>query len=160
MRLKISTLKSLIQNSTRLEVLDLNYVTILSSVPNIHSNLTSLQKLPLFHCELHGEFPVGIFHIPNLRVLNLRYNQNLTTILPDFYSSALIKLGLDFISFYGTLSTTMGNLYSLTLLSISWCDFSRSIPSSLSNLTQFTYLNIGYNRFTIETFSPYFANLT
>ncbi|XLT57098.1 hypothetical protein HN873_049702 [Arachis hypogaea] len=77
LQLKASTLTSLTQNTTRLEHLRLDFVTISSSLPHTLTNLTSLQMLSLFSCDLHGEFPVGIFHLPNLAVLNLGQNQNL-----------------------------------------------------------------------------------
>jgi len=146
--LKISTLRSLIQNSTNLEVFRVNYVTISSSVPHTFTNLTYLEQVSLYHCELYGEFPPGIFHLPNLRYLNLGNNQNLTGKFPDFHTSAQITtLELDSTSFYGTLPAFIGNLNSLNWLSISYSNFSGSIPSSFRNLTQLTFLDIGGNKF-------------
>ena len=84
LRLNVSTLRSLIQNSTRLKELHLSFVNISSSVHDIFTNLTYLQILNLSHCELYGEFPIGIFHLPNLRIWNLEYNQNLRGMLPNF----------------------------------------------------------------------------
>lgn len=82
-------------------------MTISSSVPDIFTNITSLQLLSICHRELNGEFPAGIFHLPNLRHLILENNQNLTGKFPDFHSSALITmLELDGTSFYGTLGTS------------------------------------------------------
>ncbi|KAL9297160.1 hypothetical protein ACSQ67_023056 [Phaseolus vulgaris] len=146
--LKISTLRSLIQNSTNLEVFRVNYVTISSSVPHTFTNLTYLEQVSLYHFELYGEFPPGIFHLPNLRYLNLGNNQNLTGKFPDFHTSAQITtLELDSTSFYGTLPASIGNLNSLNWLSISYSNFSGSIPSSFRNLTQLTFLDIGGNKF-------------
>ncbi|RDX91999.1 Receptor-like protein 12, partial [Mucuna pruriens] len=158
--LKISTLRSLIQNSTNLEILRLNYVTISSSVPDIFTNLTSLQRLSLYNCELYGEFPAGIFHLPNLIYLVLGNNPNLTGKFPDFHSSAQITtLQLAATSFYGTLPASIGNLKSLNWLSISQCKFSGSIPSSFGNLTQLMFLDIGYNKFKGHL-SSFLGNLT
>ena len=157
---KISTLRSLIQNSTNLENLHLSYVTISSSVPDILTNITSLQQLSLYHCELYGEFPSEIFHLPNLRYLNLGHNQNLTGKFPDFHSSAQIaRLELASTSFYGTLPASIGNLKSLNWLSISRCNFSGSIPSSFRNLTQLMFLDIMHNKLKGHL-SSFLANLT
>ncbi|KAL2340533.1 hypothetical protein Fmac_008473 [Flemingia macrophylla] len=145
--LKISTLGRIIQNSTNLEILNLDYVTISSSVPRILTNLTSLQRLSLYYCELYGEFPTGVFHLPNLRYLNLGNNRNITGRFPDFNSNAQITiLEISFTSFYGTLPSSIGNLKSLNWLSISQCNFSGPIPSSFGNLTQLTLLDIGNNK--------------
>lgn len=158
--LKISALRSLIQNSTNLETLCLNYVTIASSVPDMFTNLTSLQRLSLYHCELFGEFPARIFHLPNLRFVNLGNNQNLAGKFPDFHSSVEITmLELDSTSFYGTLPVSIGNLKSLNWLSTSQCLFSGSIPSSFGNLTQLRFLDIGNNKFNGHL-SSFLVNLT
>ncbi|RYR14539.1 hypothetical protein Ahy_B04g071137 [Arachis hypogaea] len=160
LRLKTTTLRSLIQNSTRLKELHLSFVTISSFVPNILTNLTHLQKLSLSHCELYGEFPIGVFYLPKLRVLNLEYNRNLSGMLPDFHSSSLISLlNLRGTSFHGSLPASIGNLNSLYWFSISECRFYGSIPSSIGNLTQLEYFKLGYN--TISGEIPYsIGNLT
>ncbi|XP_057756202.1 receptor-like protein 7 [Arachis stenosperma] len=160
LRLKTTTLRSLIQNSTRLKELHLSFVTISSFVPNILTNLTHLEQLSLSYCELYGEFPIGVFHLPKLRVLNLEYNNNLTGMLPDFHSSSLISLlNLRGTSFHGSLPASIGNLNSLYWFSISECKFYGSIPSSIGNLTQLEYFMLGYNKISGEI--PYsIGNLT
>ncbi|KAL2330021.1 hypothetical protein Fmac_017602 [Flemingia macrophylla] len=158
--LKISSLKRLIQNSTDLEFLNLDFVTISSPVPDIFTNLTSLQELSLYHCELYGEFPNGIFHLPNLKRLDLGSNPDLTSKFPDFRSSAQIMvLQLSDTQFYGTLPASIGSLKSLNWLSISYCKFSGSIPSSFGNLTQLARLDIEHNNFN-GCLSSFLANLT
>ncbi|MED6164208.1 hypothetical protein PIB30_087479, partial [Stylosanthes scabra] len=150
LQLKSSTLTSLTRNSTRLEQLRLNFVTISSSLPHTLTNLTSLQILSLRQCELYGEFPIGIFHLPNLTILNLGDNQNLRGMFPNFYSSAFVLIYLPSTSFYGTLPTSIGNLTSLNRLSIQSCNFHGAIPSSLGNLTQLSWLELAYNGFDGE----------
>ncbi|XP_029153486.2 uncharacterized protein [Arachis hypogaea] len=150
LQLKASTLTSLTQNTTRLEHVLLNFVTISSSLPHTLTNLTSLQMLSLFSCDLHGEFPVGIFHLPNLTVLDLGKNQNLRGMLPNFFSSSFVIINLPGTSFYGTLPTSIENLTSLHWFSISSCSFYGVIPSSLGNLTQLALLNLINNGFEGE----------
>ncbi|QHO40050.1 receptor-like protein 54 [Arachis hypogaea] len=125
LQLKESTLRSLIQNSTRLEQLRLNFVTISSSLPHTLVNLTSLQKLSFRQCELHGEFPVGIFYFPNLTSLNLVQNQNLQ----------------------GTLPASIGNLTNLAYLALEDNSFHGEIPQSLFRLENLEHLSLSYNFF-------------
>ncbi|XP_058736315.1 receptor-like protein 7 [Vicia villosa] len=159
LQLKHSSLRSIIQNSTKLEILQLSYVTISSPLPNTITNLTSLQELRLFNSELHGEFPVGVFHLPNLKIMDLRYNPNLKGRLPEFVSSSLTKLGLEYTGFYGTLPVSIGKLSSLNILLIHGCHFSGYIPSSLSNLTQLVHIDLEYNKLRGDP-SASLANLT
>ncbi|AES77345.1 receptor-like protein 7 [Medicago truncatula] len=184
LQLKLSILKSIIQNSTKLEILFLSFVTISSTLPNTLTNLTSLKKLSLYNSELYGEFPVGVLHLPNLKILDLGYNPNLNGSLPEFQSSSLTNLLLDKTGFYGTLPVSIRNLSSLIILSVPHCHFSGYIPSSIGNLTQLTeiylrdnkfrgdpstslanlnklsVLAVGLNEFNIETIPLSFANLT
>ncbi|KAK2351965.1 receptor protein [Trifolium repens] len=177
LKLKLSSLRSIIQNSTKLEILFLSFVTISSTLPDTLTNLTSLQQLSLYNSGLYGEFPVGVFHLPNLKVLDLRYNPNLNGSLPEFQSSSLTQLALSDTGFYGHLPVSIGKLSSLEALSIRNCHFYGYIPSSLGNLTQLTQislkdnkfrghpsatlanlsklslLDVGFNEFTIETIS-------
>ncbi|RHN44215.1 putative leucine-rich repeat-containing, plant-type, leucine-rich repeat domain, L [Medicago truncatula] len=177
LQLKLSSLRSIIQNSTKIEILFLSYVTISSTLPDTLTNLTSLKALSLYNSELYGEFPVGVFHLPNLELLDLGYNSNLNGSLPEFQSSSLTYLLLGQTGFYGTLPVSIGKFSSLVILSIPDCHFFGYIPSSLGNLTQLiriylrnnkfrgdpsaslmnltklTVLEVSSNKFTIETFS-------
>ncbi|KAL5095955.1 hypothetical protein RYX36_000282 [Vicia faba] len=159
LQLKESSLKSIIQNATKLEILRLSYVTILSPLPEKLTNLTSLQVLSLYNSELYGEFPAGVFHLPNLKFLDLRYNSNLNGRLPEFQSSSLTVLGLDETGFYGTLPVSIGKLSSLNILSISSCHFWGYIPSSLGNLTQLMQINLQNNKLSGDP-SASLTNLT
>ncbi|XLU99840.1 receptor-like protein 6 isoform X2 [Arachis hypogaea] len=128
LQLKASTLTSLTQNSTRLEHLRLNFVTISSSLPHTLTNLTSLQMLSFRQCELYGEFPVGIFHLPNITVLNFGENQNLRGILP----------------------ASIGNLTNLAFLYLLDNSFHGEIPRSLFRLKNLEILSLSYNFFEGE----------
>ncbi|XP_015962341.1 receptor-like protein 6 [Arachis duranensis] len=125
LQLKVSTLKSLIQNSTRLEQLRLNFVTISSSLPHTLTNLTSLQKLSFRQCELYGEFPIGIFSLANLTSLNFARNQNLQ----------------------GTLPESIGNLTNLAYMALGDNSFHGEIPQSLFRLENLEFLSLPYNLF-------------
>ncbi|CAI8584622.1 unnamed protein product [Vicia faba] len=159
MQLKHSSLRSIIHNSTKLEYLLLDYVTISSSLPDKLTNLTSLKALSLYNSELYGEFPAGVFHLPNLKFLDLSYNSNLNGRLPEFQSSSLTVLVLDYTGFYGTLPVSIGKLSSLNTLSIRNCNFLGYIPSSLGNLTQLVQISLQNNKLSGDP-SASLTNLT
>ncbi|KAF5482601.1 hypothetical protein F2P56_003159 [Juglans regia] len=148
MKLK-SGLISLVGNLTRLQRLHLNYVNISSVVPRFLANMSSLTSIHLQYCGLQGNIPVGIFKLPNLKVLDVAYNEGLTGYLSDQFtrSSPLEVLNLAFTSFLGEIPTSIGNLGSLNTLDLRSCNFSGSIPSSLGNLTSLIYLEISNNSF-------------
>ncbi|KAL6287188.1 hypothetical protein ACE6H2_011578 [Prunus campanulata] len=134
---------SLVQNLTNIKQLHLSQVDIFSTVPDILVNASSLTSLQLGYCKFDGEFPVGIFHLPNLEVLDVKGNPKLTGYFPNFNrSNALKKLDVAKTNFSGQLPTTIGNLHSLNLLDMSYCNFSPLVPSSLGNLTQLSYLSM------------------
>jgi Leucine-rich repeat (LRR) protein len=141
------SLTSLVVNLTRLEHLDLTWVNISSTVPNIFANLSTLRSLHLKECGMHGEFPIDIFMLPNLRVLNVNYNEDLIGSWPDFqyWSSPLEEISLAATSFLGELPASMGNLRSLIYLNLYDCNFSGNIPSSIGNLTNLMLLNLAFN---------------
>ncbi|KAE9452977.1 hypothetical protein C3L33_15123, partial [Rhododendron williamsianum] len=136
------------------------------------SNISSLTTLNLVSCSLYGEFPMDIFRLPKLQILNAGFNKNLTGSLPEFQSNSRLKAlifqgtglygklpdsigrleslsSLDFsqTSLSGMLPSPIGNLTRLTFLDLYWCQFSGQIPSSLANLSQLTTFGIGYNDF-------------
>ncbi|XP_030950128.1 receptor-like protein 6 [Quercus lobata] len=148
LEIKKPSLGRLVENLTLLEELDLSGVSIISIVPNILANLSSLTSLRLSDCQLNGEFPIGIFKLPNLRVLDLLHKKGLTGYLPDFQrSSPLEKMVLANTSFSGKLPASIGNLVSLTVIEMWRCNFSWFIPSSLGNLTNLNFLDLSLNTF-------------
>jgi Leucine-rich repeat (LRR) protein len=148
LELKKLSLRSLAGNMTHLQKLDLCEVNISSTVPNSLANLSSLPHLGLRGCGLQGEFPKGIFMLPNLHHLDVSGNKGLTGYLPSFtWSSPLETLDVGFTSFSGELPASTGNFSFLTYLSMPGCNFLRSIPSSLGNLTKLSVLDLSDNYF-------------
>uniref|UniRef100_A0A2N9GKL3 Leucine-rich repeat-containing N-terminal plant-type domain-containing protein n=1 Tax=Fagus sylvatica TaxID=28930 RepID=A0A2N9GKL3_FAGSY len=120
------------------------------SLTSLVGNLTHIENLDAY------------LMLPNLRVLDVKYNKNLTGSLPDFeyWRSPLEEMIFADTSFSGELPASMGNLGSLIALSIRGCNFSGSIPYSigsnrltgpipfgLMNLTQLHILNLEANEF-------------
>ncbi|KAF3434375.1 hypothetical protein FNV43_RR25478 [Rhamnella rubrinervis] len=160
LQLKNPSLKTLVSNLTRLEVLNFSYINISSEVPHSFSNFTSLRSLLLEDCELHGFFPTKIFHLPNLQILVLRINGNLSGHFPEFHErSTLLELRLGYTGFSGRLPSSIDKLDSLKVLSISDCNFSGAIPHSLGKLANITYLVLSANNF-IGHIPSSFQNLT
>ncbi|CAL8138999.1 unnamed protein product [Prunus armeniaca] len=136
-------MRSLVRNLTNIKQLHLSEVDIFSTVPDILVNASSLTSLQLDNCGLNGEFPVGIFHLPNLEVLHVSSNPLLTGYFPTFNRSNFFeKLGVAYTNFSGQLPGSLGNLHALSVLEIAYCQFSPLVPSSLGNLTQLSYLDM------------------
>jgi Leucine-rich repeat (LRR) protein len=158
LELKKLSLRSLVGNMTRLQNLDLSGVNISSKVPNILANLSSLTSLTLGDCSLHGEFPIGIFKLPNIQYLNVDSNEGLTGYLPDFTrSSPLETLILGYTSFSGELPASIENLGNLMELDMSNCNFSGFIPSSIGNLAELFALDLS-NNFLMGNVPPSLGN--
>ncbi|KAF2284780.1 hypothetical protein GH714_030310 [Hevea brasiliensis] len=165
LKLHNPSFKDLVQHLTNLKVLHLSFMNISSKVPELLANFSSLESLRLSDCVLQGEFPVGIFQLPNLKILDLSYNPDLKGYLPPFQlKSALKSLILSGSNFVGELPSSFGNLACLEELDIYGCNFTGKIPYSLSNLDKLVYLDLSFNYFSfhspsISSFS-WIGNLT
>ncbi|KAK4594576.1 hypothetical protein RGQ29_018312 [Quercus rubra] len=150
MRIETPSLKRLVQNLTHLTELVLYGIDMSSVSTNCLTNLSSsLTSLRLSYCGLKGKFPDNIFHLPNLQILRVGYNYNLTGSLPTYnWSTPLKSLRLSETGFPINLPNLISNLKSLKELYLSRCNFiGSSNPTFLSNLTQITSLDLSYNNF-------------
>ncbi|KAL3738571.1 hypothetical protein ACJRO7_020012 [Eucalyptus globulus] len=149
-----------VHNLTRLKELDLSYVSLLSPFPPILANFSSLTLLGLESCGLSGNFPVNIFQLPNLEVLSIGSNSNLSGSFPKMHwGSPLKSVYLYKTNFSGEIPTSIGNLSLLNELIVWGCYFSRSLPSSMGNLSHLTKLNLYRNNLQGQI-PVSFANLT
>ncbi|KAM7503769.1 hypothetical protein LguiB_002673 [Lonicera macranthoides] len=87
-------------------------VNINSQVPENLANLTSLRSLALEDCDLSGEFPIAIFHLPSLKILNVADKEKFTVLCLNFTElvplSGPIPKGKQFDTFLNY--SYMGNL--------------------------------------------------
>uniref|UniRef100_A0A7N2LI63 Leucine-rich repeat-containing N-terminal plant-type domain-containing protein n=1 Tax=Quercus lobata TaxID=97700 RepID=A0A7N2LI63_QUELO len=148
LKLTSPNFSSLLPNLTRIEKLHLSYVDMSSTVPSVLNNLSSLTSLHLDDCGLLGEFPPGIFQLPNLKFLSVQGNEYLTGHLPNFErNSTLEAINLGETSYSGELPTSIGNLNSLNELEIWSCNFSGLLPFSLGNISHLKVLDLTNNSF-------------
>uniref|UniRef100_A0A7N2LHQ8 Receptor-like protein 12 n=2 Tax=Quercus lobata TaxID=97700 RepID=A0A7N2LHQ8_QUELO len=150
MRIETPNLKSLIQNLTHLTELVLYGIDMSSVSTNCLTNLSSsLTSLRLTYCQLKGKFPDNIFHLPNLQMLRVGSNYNLTGSFPTYnWSTSLKFLVLSETKFSIDLPYLSSNLKSLKQLYVGGCNFiGSSYPTFLSNLTQITHLGLPYSNF-------------
>ncbi|KAK2649783.1 hypothetical protein Ddye_017272 [Dipteronia dyeriana] len=147
LELREPSLKNIFDKLTNLQVLNLDRVNIPTPTTHILANLSSLTYLSLQGCGLQGEFPSKIFQLPNLSVLKLTGNSNLTGYLPDFErSSPLTELAIGWCGFSGTIPSSLGNLTNLVYLAISFSSFLGELPISIGNLASLKELRLkGYN---------------
>ncbi|XVF77257.1 hypothetical protein PTKIN_Ptkin14bG0028700 [Pterospermum kingtungense] len=115
--------------------------------PNVLMNLSSsISSLSLYDCDLRGKFPKNIFHMPNLKMLNIRFNENLSIKLPKFNRSSHLKhLDLNGEHISGSILGEWGNLSKLKYLDLSRTYLSGRIPTSLGGLSNLYYLDLSYN---------------
>ncbi|KAM5554366.1 hypothetical protein ABKV19_022641 [Rosa sericea] len=157
-------LRSLAQNLTGLETLDLSGINISSTVPNTLTYLSLLTSLTLDGCGLSGKLPGRIFKLKNLKVLDVSYNHALTGYFPDDYSGSspdLMSLKLSYTSFFINLSSLIDKFPSLKELDVSSCNISEGpVPFSLGNLRDLIYLDLSSNKFNGQIPTSTLGNLT
>ncbi|KAL1085131.1 hypothetical protein V6Z11_D08G029000, partial [Gossypium hirsutum] len=161
----------LARNLTKLRNLVLDTVDMSDVALTSFLNLSSsLEHLSLSGCKLHGELPTQVFQLPNLKVLDLSANANLTGYLPNTnWSSGLelldlfncgfrgsipasfgnltqiISVDLSINSLEGQIPAVFGNLRTLTSLRFSSCNLSGPLPITIFNLTRITRLDLSNN---------------
>ncbi|BAP57680.1 hypothetical protein THII_3383 [Thioploca ingrica] len=119
--LEEGTIPEWIKNLTRLRTLGLSNSQRIGTIPEWINSLATLKYLQLDHNQLTGSIP-NLSYLIQLKWLFLN-NNRLTGSIPDLSKST-----------------------TLEILSLESNNLSGSIPTSLSNLTNLTHLNLGYNR--------------
>ncbi|KAH0728963.1 hypothetical protein KY289_000151 [Solanum tuberosum] len=136
----------LLKNLTQLRELNLFSVNISSTIPlNFSSYLTTLQ-LP--YTQLHGLLPERVFHLSNLKSLDLSSNPQLTVRFPTTKwnsSASLMKLYLSGVNFTGRIPESFSHLTSLHELDMIYTNMSGPIPKPLWNLTHIESLFLDDN---------------
>uniref|UniRef100_A0A3N7HGR7 Leucine-rich repeat-containing N-terminal plant-type domain-containing protein n=1 Tax=Populus trichocarpa TaxID=3694 RepID=A0A3N7HGR7_POPTR len=140
-----SSFDNIIQNLTKLRNLRLGLVNMSLVTPNSLANLSSsLSDLGPWGCGLKGKFPGNIFLLPNLQVLDLTDNDDLTGSFPSFNASNIIRslsLSHTAISVYLE-NDFFTNLKLLEVLALRQCNIIRSNLTLIGHLTELTSLNL------------------
>ncbi|KAJ6865448.1 receptor like protein 7 [Populus alba x Populus x berolinensis] len=147
--LSMSGFTDLVEALTNLEVLHLIGVNISAKIPQIMTNLSSLSSLSLRDCGLQGEFPMGIFQLPNLRMFSIRW------VVPSSLGNLTQLFGL-FLSdnkLHGAIPESIYRLQNLEILDLSTIyEFKVSdnklngeIPEVICNLTSLSVLDLSNN---------------
>ncbi|XVF18636.1 hypothetical protein REPUB_Repub11eG0039700 [Reevesia pubescens] len=146
LRLDAQGFDMLSRNLTKLRNLVLEYLDMSAVAVTSFLNFpTSLERLSLTNCELHGEFPSEVFQLPYLQHIDLSWNENLTGYLPKTNLSRALKLlDLYYCRFRGSLPVSFGNLTQITFLDFSHNDFEGEIPDVFENLKELTILKFEY----------------
>ena len=118
------------------------------------SNMSKLIQLHVAYNSFSGNVPKDLGNLTKLEVLNLAYNQLTDEHLASgvgFLTSLitckfLTKLWIDCNPFKGTLPNSLGNFsVALEIFVASACQFRRSIPIGIGNLTNLIELDLGAN---------------
>ncbi|XP_021831858.1 probable LRR receptor-like serine/threonine-protein kinase At1g34110 [Prunus avium] len=160
-RLDTLSFNRIVQNLTNLKELQLIGVDMSSVVPDSFKNLSSsLTTLRLSNCHLQGKFPENIFRLPNLRVLSLGFNNNLTGSLPNSnWSSPLETLTLSETRISVDWHRLTRNFKFLRALYLSNCNFVGSHLAFVGNLTQIMRLDLSSNSFGGQIPWSFFLNI-
>ncbi|MED6157774.1 hypothetical protein PIB30_026443 [Stylosanthes scabra] len=129
-----------------------------SPVPETFANFKNLTTLSLSCCRLRGTFPVKIFKIATLSVIDISINMDLHGSLPEFsFNRNLQKLVVSETNLSGALPVSISNLSQLSHLDLSLSQFNGTLPVSLSKLKELTYLDLSFNYFSgpIPSFNMY-----
>ncbi|XVF77183.1 hypothetical protein PTKIN_Ptkin14bG0021300 [Pterospermum kingtungense] len=144
-------LKGVVHNLAEVRQLFLDGIDMSSINPKVLMNLSSSSRtLGLESCDLQRNFPENVFLLPNLKLLSLRYNEDLIPNLPMLNrSNHLLLLDLSLVSSLSTASVaSISNSQSLKYLYLSGAYFSEGLPNSMANLSSLVDLDVSDSFFS------------
>ncbi|RVW64557.1 Receptor-like protein 12 [Vitis vinifera] len=96
-------------------------------------------------------FPDDDLQLPNLKVLKLKGNHDLSGNFPKFNeSNSMLLLDLSSTNFSGELPSSIGILNSLESLDLSFTNFSGELPNSIGSLKSLESLDLSSTKFSGE----------
>ena len=131
--------------------LDLSMNSFDSKFPEWVLNLTSLSFLDLSSCGLYGRVPFSLGELPNLWYVNLALNYNLTASCTQLFRGSWPKievLDLGSNKLHGKLLAAIGNMTSLTYLSLFDNKVEGGYPASVGKLCNLKFLDVSGNNMT------------
>ncbi|PQP95636.1 LRR receptor-like serine/threonine-protein kinase GSO2 [Prunus yedoensis var. nudiflora] len=146
-------------NFTSLAVIELDFNSFNSEIPSWLVNISSLEVVSISICGLYGRIPLGFSELPNLKVLDLTANKNLTASCSQLFKGGWQKIeviSLSLNKLHGELPASFGNLTTLTHFDLSLNNVEGGIPSSIGNCSSRTplpslqYFDVSVNRLVGE----------
>nr|GME08851.1 receptor-like protein 12 [Ipomoea batatas] len=96
-----------------------------------------------------GAFPGEIFQTKSLEELMIHDNQNLSGSFPSFPENGSLRMvSVSYTQFSGSMPPSISNLSNLSRIEINDCKFSGPIPSTMAQLTSLIYVDFSFNNFT------------
>ncbi|GKV38441.1 hypothetical protein SLEP1_g46354 [Rubroshorea leprosula] len=134
-------------NLTLLTSLDLSNNQFSGPIPASIGNLSQLTYLILSYNNLNGQIPSSLANLTQLPYLFLSYNLLNGTLPPWIFTLPFLEqLYLNHNQFQGQINQFQQN--PLTLLDLSNNELQGSIPNSIANLVNLSYLNLSSNHFS------------
>ena len=146
------SIPSEIGDLTNLTDLVLSYNSLTGSIPSEIGNLTNLYSIQLHENQLSGPIPSEIGNLTNLNYLYL-YNNDFTGNIPSEFGNLINikKLWLSENQLSGSITNfEIVGLINLEDLNLSNNELTNSISTSIGNLTSMTYLNLSNNSLSGE----------
>ena len=138
-----------VDETGRVDSLDLGSNNLEGSIPPELGNLTNLTVLDLGFNGLTGSIPPEIGSLAGLEVLDLRGDNLEGSIPPELGNlTNLTVLDLGFNGLTGSIPPEIGRLSGLEVLDLRGDNLEGSIPPELGNLTNLTVLDLGFNGLT------------
>jgi Leucine-rich repeat (LRR) protein len=137
-------------NLRYLETLDLGGNNFTGMIPDSIGQLSRLKELHLDHNNMSGELPSSLASCPNLRTIDLKSN-NFSGELSKVNFSNLHKLKtLDLLhnNFIGTVPESIYSCRNLTALRLSDNKLQGQLSPRIGNLKSLTFLSLAQNNFT------------
>lgn len=158
-----SNLLDSIVNCSLLEELNMSFIYLTGTLPDF-SPMQNLRRLDLSYNLFTGEFPLSVFNLTNLEVLNFNENPGFKLWkLPGSSIFRLTKLRIMVLAtcaLHGQIPESIGNMTSLIDLELSGNFITGHIPPEIGLLKNLQQLELYYNQQLAGTIPEEFGNLT
>jgi Leucine-rich repeat (LRR) protein len=138
-------------NFTSLAVIDLSFNMFNSKIPDWLVNISSLEYVDISNNNLYGRIPLGFGELPNLQVLKLALNSNLTASCFQLFRRGWKKievLDLAYNKLHGKLPASLGNMTFLTYVGLADNNIEGGIPSSIGKICNLNLFDLSGNNLT------------
>lgn len=149
-------------NCSHLEQLNMNKMHLSGTLPDF-SSLKYLRILDLSYNSFTGDFPMSVFNLTNLEILNFNENSklNLWELPKSFVRLKSLKsMVLSTCMLHGQIPPSISNITTLIDLELSGNFLTGQIPKELGLLKNLQQLELYYNYFLVGSIPEELGNLT